>query len=235
MTAVVGGSGAGKSTLLYLLARLYDPTAGEIRVDGVPLPELDLAAWRSRLAFAGQDLELMGDTVRANIAFGRSGATLDEIVAAARQGDAHGFISELPQGYDTRIGERGLRLSAGQRQRIGLARALVRKPEILILDEATNALDSLSERVIQHALEQLAGNLTMIVVAHRLSTIRLANHVIVLDEGRLVEQGPPDTLLRANRGFAHLWHLQLNAFGDNANLTECDEPSDSARISPQDA
>ena len=192
-TAIVGDLGAGKSTMVSLLCRLYVPTAGSIRVDGVPLQELDLTAWRRRIAFAGQDVELMDETVLDNIAYGRPGADRVAVVMAAREADAHGFITSLPQGYDTLVGERGLGLSAGQRQRIGLARALIREPDILILDEATNALDSVSENAIQGALERLAGRLTMIVIAHRLSTIRHADHVIVLSQGRLVEQGRPSS------------------------------------------
>jgi ATP-binding cassette, subfamily B, bacterial MsbA len=214
VTAIVGGSGAGKSTLVALLCRLYDPVEGEILVDGVPLSSLDLAAWRGRIALAGQDVDLMGDTILENIAYGQPDADYDAIVAAARLARADDFIMSLPDGLHTPVGERGLRLSVGQRQRIGLARALLRAPDILILDEATNALDSLSEQAFQGTLERLAGRLTMIVIAHRLSTTRLADRVIVLDKGRLVEQGRPSELLGADSMFARFWHLQVGAFGE---------------------
>jgi ATP-binding cassette, subfamily B, bacterial MsbA len=157
VVALIGGSGAGKSTLVNLLCRLYDPQAGEIRVDGVPLAELDLAAWRARIGFAGQDAELMSDTVAENIAYGCPGADMGAIERAARQAHADGFIAALPEGYATRVGPRGLALSSGQRQRIALARALLRAPDLLILDEATNALDGLSEQAIGETIEELRG------------------------------------------------------------------------------
>ena len=219
ITAIVGGSGAGKSTLVSLLCRLYDPDQGRILVDGVPLPELELAAWRGRIAFAGQDVDLMGETIYENIVYGRPWADRADVIAAAQQADAHDFIMSLPETYDTQVGERGLRLSSGQRQRVGLARALVRNPEILILDEATNALDSLSEEAIQNALERFSGQLTMVVIAHRLSTIRHAHHVVVLKEGRLIEQGPPDQLLRGNGVFSRLWEMQAFAFDEAKRVT----------------
>jgi ATP-binding cassette, subfamily B, bacterial MsbA len=206
--AIVGGSGAGKSTIINLLYRFYDPAAGRILVDGVPLPELDLAAWRRRLALAGQDAELMSGSVAENIAYARPDASQDAIVAAAEQADAHAFVMRLPAQYRTQIGSRGLDLSGGQRQRIGLARALLRDPEILILDEATNALDSLSEEAIQATIARLAGRATVLVVAHRLSTIRSADHVLVLQDGRLVEQGRPGELLAQRGTFARLYDQQ---------------------------
>jgi subfamily B ATP-binding cassette protein MsbA len=206
--AIVGGSGAGKSTIIHLLCRLYDPTEGEITVDGLPLQALDLAAWRGRITIAGQDAELMSGSVHENIAYGRPGANRAAVVAAARQADAHAFIETLPKGYDTRVGARGLTLSGGQRQRIGLARALLCQPDVLILDEATNALDGLSELAIQETLERLAGQLTIIIVAHRLSTIRNADRVIVLKDGHVVEQGRLHELLSDQRGtFARLHHM----------------------------
>ena len=210
-TAVVGPSGAGKSTLVKLLLRLYAPTEGRLLADGVPLGELDLAAWRARVAFVGQDVYLFNASVRDNIAYGRPGATDAEVEAAARLADADTFIGALPEGYATVVGDRGVRLSGGQRQRITLARALVRDPDLLILDEATNALDSQSERLIQTALDRFARGRTVVVIAHRLATVERADHVVVLDGGRVAETGTPAEL-RAHGGlFAHLHRLQAMA------------------------
>jgi ATP-binding cassette, subfamily B, bacterial MsbA len=213
-TAIVGSSGAGKSTIINLLCRLYDPGVGEILVDGCPLREFDVASWRARLAIAGQGAELMTGTVRENIAYGCPDADDAAIAAAARRADIHEFISTLPRGYDSEIGTRGLALSGGQQQRIALARALLRNPAILILDEATNALDSVSEAAISRAIDRMAGQVTMIVIAHRLSTIRHADQVIVLDRGRVIEQGPPESLLRAKGLFSRLYELQVGAVAD---------------------
>lgn len=207
-TAIVGPSGAGKSTLIQLLCRLYDPTEGEIRVGGTPLREYELRQWRDRVAVAGQDAHLFNTTVRENIGYGRLGATDEEIVAAAEQAHADHFIRELPDGYDTAVGDTGARLSGGQRQRIALARAFLRKPEILILDEATNALDGLSEQVIQDAVESFGEDGTVVIVAHRYSTIRSADQVIVIEGGRVVEQGPLRTLLDRGGLFSKLYQLQ---------------------------
>lgn len=206
--AIVGPSGAGKSTLRDLICRLYDPTGGEIRIDGLHLPDLDLASWRSGLAVAGQDLDLLPGTVRDNIAFGTPSADDRAIEAAAREADAHEFIVAIPGGYQAFVGDRGLRLSGGQRQRIGLARALLRRPQVLILDEATNALDSLSESAIQNTLLAHKGKFTMVIIAHRLSTVRGADHVVVLADGRVAEQGPPGELAVTGTMFAHLHKLQ---------------------------
>ena len=202
--AVVGPSGAGKSTLVNLLCRLYDPAVGRILIDGVALTEFEPTSWRRRIALAGQGAELMSGTIRDNIAFGRFDATDAEIVAAARQARAHEFIEALPAGYATAVGPRGTRLSGGQAQRIGLARALLRAPDLLILDEATNALDNPTELAIQQTLEALSGQVTMVVVAHRFSTLRNADRVIVLADGRVVEEGRPSELMRARGAFADL-------------------------------
>jgi subfamily B ATP-binding cassette protein MsbA len=207
-TALVGPSGAGKTTLINLILRLYEVTTGEIYVDDHPLWTLDLTSWRSRIALVSQDVYMFNTTVRENIAYGCPGVTADEVVAAAQQADAHAFISQLPRGYDTKVGDRGVRLSGGQRQRITLARAIVRNPELLILDEATNALDSISEHLIQQALDTLSRDRTVVVIAHRLSTIERADHIIVLEEGRVREEGDLPHLLKLDGLFARLHHLQ---------------------------
>lgn len=208
VTALVGPSGAGKSTLVKLLFRFYDPSSGSVSVDGRPLPELDVASWRARLALVSQDVHLFNTTVRSNIAYGRPDATRAEVEEAARQADAHDFIMRLPQGYETDVGDRGVRLSGGQQQRITLARAIVRDPEILILDEATNSLDSLSERIIQDALDLLSEDRTVVMIAHRFSTIEQADHIVVLDDGRVSEQGSREELLARDGLFRRLHDLQ---------------------------
>ncbi|MGJ3245103.1 MAG: ABC transporter ATP-binding protein [Elainellaceae cyanobacterium] len=207
-TAFVGPSGAGKSTLINLICRFYDPTEGEIQVDDRPLHTLDLTSWRSRIAIVSQDVYMFSTSVRDNIAYGRLEATDSEIEEAAKLANAHDFICELPNGYDTKVGDRGLRLSGGQRQRIALARAIIRDPDILVLDEATNALDSISENLIQEALNTLSQNRTVIVIAHRLSTIEQADQIIVLQAGRVVEQGNLNQLLSLDGLFAQLYQLQ---------------------------
>jgi subfamily B ATP-binding cassette protein MsbA len=207
-TAFVGPSGAGKSTLIGLLCRFYDVTEGEIYVDGCPLRQLNLDSLRSRIAIVSQDIHMFSATIRENIAYGRLEATEDEIIAAAKLANADEFISQFPYGYETKVGDRGIRLSGGQRQRIALARAIVRNPEILILDEATNALDTISENLIQEALNTLSENRTVIVIAHRLSTIEQADQIIVLEEGRVIEQGNLQHLLKLDGLFAKLYHLQ---------------------------
>lgn len=207
-TALVGPSGAGKSTLIGLICRLYEVSEGEIYVDGCSLRSLNLSDWRNQIAIVSQDVYIFNATVQENIAYGRLDATKDEIVAAAKLANAHEFITQLPQEYDTKVGDRGLRLSGGQRQRIALARAIIRNPEILILDEATNALDSISEQLIQEALNTLSQNRTVIVIAHRLSTIEQADQIIVLQEGRVIEQGTLQHLLRLDGLFAQMYKLQ---------------------------
>ena len=207
-TAIVGPSGAGKSTLIGLICRFYDATSGEIYVDDYPIQELKLDDWRHQIAIVSQDVHMFSTTVLENIAYGRLDATEKEIIAAAKLANAHNFITQLPQGYDTKVGDRGIRLSGGQKQRIALARAIVRDPQILILDEATNALDSISEHLIQEALNTLSQNRTVIVIAHRLSTIEQADQIIVLNEGRVTEQGNLKQLLKLNGLFARLYNLQ---------------------------
>ncbi|MCE0484375.1 MAG: ABC transporter ATP-binding protein/permease [Methylacidiphilales bacterium] len=192
---LAGESGSGKSSLINLLFRFYDPTSGHIEIDGVSIDTLRLADLRFHLALVSQDILLFNTTVAENIAFGKNGATREEIITAAREAHAHDFIEALPNGYDTPLGERGLRLSGGQRQRIAIARAFIRNAPILVLDEATASLDSQSEAEVQKAIDHLAENRTVVCVAHRLSTLRAMDQIIVLQKGRITEQGGFDELL----------------------------------------
>lgn len=205
--ALVGRSGAGKSTLINLLLGLHRPQQGTILVDGQDLASLDPAAWRGRVALAGQGADLVSGTVAANIAYGRPGATEAEIRAAARAAAAESFILGLREDYAYEVGARGQRLSGGQQQRIGLARALIRRPEILILDEATNALDGLTARDVREALSKLPEDVTVIIVAHHLASIAGADRVLVLEEGRLIQEGTPADLLEHPGTFASLYGL----------------------------
>ncbi|UEM06411.1 ABC transporter ATP-binding protein/permease [Skermanella rosea] len=206
--ALVGPSGAGKSTLLNLIPRFYDVTGGAVRIGGVDVRDVTLASLRSQIALVSQEVALFDDTIRANIAYGRIGATEEEVVAAARAAAAHDFILGLPDGYDTLVGEFGVKLSGGQRQRISIARAMLRNAPILLLDEATSALDTESERAVQGALKALQEGRTTLVVAHRLSTIVDADRVYVIDEGRVAETGTHAELLRRGGIYARLWGLQ---------------------------
>ncbi len=193
--AVVGGSGAGKTTLVDLIPRFYDPVGGAVRIDGTDLRDLALGSLRSRIGIVGQHTILFHDTVHNNIAYGVPDAPREKVEEAARRANAHGFVSRLPRGYDTVVGEQGLTLSGGERQRLAIARALLKDAPILILDEATSALDSESERVVQEALETLMRGRTTFVIAHRLSTVRNADTILVLEEGRIVESGRHEELL----------------------------------------
>ena len=206
VVALVGPSGAGKSTLVDLIPRFYEPTSGRILLDGTDTREFKLDSLRSLTGVVSQDTVLFNDTVLRNIAYGAAGLkSKDEVIAAAKDANAHDFIVELPQGYDTILGERGTRLSGGQRQRLAIARALLSDPPILILDEATSALDTESERLVQQALERLLEGRTVFVIAHRLSTIAHANQILVLDRGRVVERGTHADLLK-NQGMYHRLH-----------------------------
>jgi subfamily B ATP-binding cassette protein MsbA len=208
MLAIVGPSGAGKSTLLDLLLRFHEPQHGTIWIDGAPLQEIEPKSWRSSIAVVSQDPYIFDDTIRANILYGRLDASDVELAKAAQLVRADEFIRELPRGYDTVVGERGTQISGGQRQRIALARALIRDPAILILDEATNALDTATEDAIGEALKGFAQTHAVIVVAHKLTMIHKAHHVVVLDGGRVVQQGNPRTLLSGDGYFAHMFRLQ---------------------------
>jgi subfamily B ATP-binding cassette protein MsbA len=199
-TAIVGPSGSGKTTLVSLLCRFRDPFSGEILAAGEPLSSMDLDDWRSCISWAGQDSYLFGATVRENIRYGNLAASDAEVIDAAIVADADAFIRQLPEGYNTKIGNSGVSLSGGQTQRLALARAFLRKPPILILDEATSALDSISEDFIQHYLRHTGRSQTVIVISHRLSTVKYADHIVVLNKGRVTEQGSPQELF-ARRGF----------------------------------
>lgn len=211
MLALVGSSGAGKSSIADLLTGLYDPTAGQICIDDIPLDQLDLASWQQRLGVVSQDTFLFNATIAENIAFGTPSATCAQIEVACQAAQAAGFIETLPHGYDTVVGERGYRLSGGQRQRLSLARAILRDPELLILDEATSALDTQSERLVQEAIERFERNHTVLVIAHRLSTIVRADQILVLQGGRIVEQGNHATLLNQRGIYCNLWDQQTQA------------------------
>ncbi|QJE73263.1 ABC transporter ATP-binding protein [Aerophototrophica crusticola] len=208
VTAVVGPSGAGKSTVAGLLCRFFDPQDGTILVDGTPLPALDLRAWRRRIGVVAQDVVLFSGTVHDNIAYGRPDATRAEVEQAARMAQADGFIAALPQGFDTPLGDRAMRLSGGQRQRIALARAMLCQPDVLLLDEATAALDSRAEHLVREALETFRQGRTVLVITHRLDSLALADHIVVLDQGRVVEQGAYATLLARRGLFAQLHAYQ---------------------------
>jgi ATP-binding cassette, subfamily B, bacterial MsbA len=211
VTALVGPSGAGKTTLVDLLGRFYEPTHGRILLDGADLGTFAMASLREQLGIVSQETVLFHDTVRANIAYGLDESVSDAAIQrAAEAAHAHEFIDRLPQGYDTVVGERGMQLSGGQRQRIAIARALLRDPPILILDEATSALDSESERWVQAAIERLLAGRTVFVIAHRLATIQRADQILVMENGRIVEEGPHEALLARGGLYGHLHTLQFS-------------------------
>ncbi|WP_080831838.1 ABC transporter ATP-binding protein [Cohnella massiliensis] len=209
MTALVGSSGAGKTTLAHLLARFYDPQGGEIAIDGYRLADVRIRSLRDQIGIVSQDVMLLNGTVRENIAYGKPGATDAEVEAAARSAAAHEFVAALPDGYESQIGERGVKLSGGQKQRLSIARALLRDPRLIILDEATSALDTESEQQIQEALSRLLAGRTSIVIAHRLSTIQRADRIVVLEAGAIVESGTHESLLRLNGRYRQLHDLQF--------------------------
>ena len=216
--ALVGGSGAGKSTFADLLPRFYDPTSGCITIDGIDLREFDITSLRKKTGIVSQTTHLFNDTVKNNIIYASPDATEDEIIEAVRQANAYDFIMDLPKQWDTQIGDRGVMLSGGQRQRLAIARALLQDPEILILDEATSALDTVSERLVQKAIDQLSRDRTVLVIAHRLSTIQNADQIAVLDQGKLVEIGTHSELLEKESGYyRHLYYVQ---FGSQSEADE---------------
>jgi ATP-binding cassette subfamily B protein len=206
--AVVGPSGSGKSTLARLLYRFYDVQAGCIRIGGEDIREVTQASVRQAIGIVPQDTVLFNDTVAYNIAYGRPGAGQDEVETAARAAHIHDFIAGTPEGYQTRVGERGLKLSGGEKQRVAIARTLLKNPPILIFDEATSALDSANERAIQAELQSVARNKTTLVIAHRLSTVVDAHEILVMDAGRIVERGNHAELLARGGRYAGMWALQ---------------------------
>ena len=211
--AIVGPSGAGKSTIANLLPRFYDVTGGSIRIDGMDIREATFTSLRENIGLVPQDTMLFNASVRDNILYGRLDATDEEVLAAAKAANAIEFIEKLPQGFDTMVGERGNSLSGGQRQRIAIARAILKNPSILILDEATSALDTESEKIVQEALERLMKGRTALVIAHRLSTVQHADHIVVLQQGSVVEEGTHDELLALQGLYSHLYTVQFSAKG----------------------
>jgi ABC-type multidrug transport system fused ATPase/permease subunit len=209
-TAIVGPSGAGKSTLFSLILGFNEPNSGKLLLDGTDAREISLDCLRSQIAIVPQEVMLFGGTISENIAYGKEGATQAEIESAAALANAHDFITELPEGYATLVGPRGTKLSGGQRQRIAIARAVLADPKILLLDEATSALDSESERLVNEALERLMQGRTSLVIAHRLSTVRHADQILVLSKGKIVEQGTHEVLLSANGTYRFLAETQLS-------------------------
>ncbi|HLH75042.1 MAG TPA: ATP-binding cassette domain-containing protein, partial [Chloroflexota bacterium] len=211
LAALVGPSGAGKTTITYLLPRLYDPTKGRILIDGHDIRSVTLQSLSEQIGMVTQETYLFHDTIRENLLYARPGASFEDIVAACQAANIHDFISELPHGYETIVGERGYRLSGGEKQRVAIARVILKNPKILVLDEATSHLDSHSEALIQAALVRVMKGRTSLVIAHRLSTILAADVILVLDRGRLVEHGTHTELLAHDGLYASLYHTQFNS------------------------
>jgi ATP-binding cassette subfamily B protein/subfamily B ATP-binding cassette protein MsbA len=212
MIALVGPTGAGKSTLVNLLPAFYEPTAGRVTIDGEDIGGVSLESLRSQISVVSQEAFLFNGTVRENILYGKLDATDTELVAAARAANCHDFISRLPEGYDSRVGERGVKLSVGEKQRVSIARALLKNAPILILDEATASVDTATERLIQEALERLMADRTSFVIAHRLSTIREADQILVLRQGEIIERGTHGELIDLNGLYSRLARIQNTTF-----------------------
>ena len=208
VAAFVGPSGSGKTTIIHLLLRFFDPVSGRVEVDGHDMLDLDTKDLRAHMGLVTQDTILFDDSVYKNITIGMPGATMDEVIDAAKAADAHAFIAAMPQGYDTVLGERGVKLSGGQRQRLAIARAIIKKPKILLLDEATSNLDTASEQAVQGAIERILGGRTVIMVAHRLSTVKNADKIFVLKKGELAETGTHEELLKLGGVYKSLYEAQ---------------------------
>ncbi len=206
--AIMGPNGSGKSTLSRLLFRFYDVQSGAVKVSGTDIRRLTQASLRAAIGIVPQDTVLFNDTIYYNIQYGRPEASREDVIAAAQAAHIHDFVESLPDGYDTRVGERGLKLSGGEKQRVAIARALLKNPPILIFDEATSALDSQSEKAIQAELERISVGRTTLVIAHRLSTVMNADEILVLDQGRIVERGTHRALLDRGGAYAQMWALQ---------------------------
>jgi ATP-binding cassette, subfamily B, bacterial MsbA len=220
VTALVGPSGGGKTSILDMIIRLYDPTSGKITIDGVALTKFDLMSWRNALGVVSQDTNVFNDTVEENIRFGNELATNDDIIKVSKLASAHDFIMNLKEKYQTKLGERGYKLSGGELQRICLARALLNNPQILILDEATSSLDSKTEKAIQSTLEQYSKDRTVLIIAHRLSTILYADQILYIENGKMLELGTHRELLGKNGKYAHLWQLQSKAIHEPEHAAE---------------
>jgi ABC-type transport system involved in Fe-S cluster assembly fused permease/ATPase subunit len=219
-TAVVGATGSGKSTLARLLFRFYEIQSGRITIAGQDIREVTQNSLRAAIGIVPQDTVLFNDSIGYNIGYGRPGATQGEIEAAARSAHIHEFIARLPDGYQTRVGERGLKLSGGEKQRVAIARTLLKQPAILVFDEATSALDSNTERAIQAELEDIARGRTALVIAHRLSTIVGADQILVMDQGRIVERGSHYELLVLDGAYARLWEMQSREQGEQPDVAQ---------------
>jgi ATP-binding cassette subfamily B protein len=230
--AIVGPSGAGKSTLSRLLFRLYDVTEGRILIDGQDIRDVTQVSLRAAIGMVPQDTVLFNDTIRYNIRYGRWNATDEEVEAAARTAQIDHFIRMSPKGYETEVGERGLKLSGGEKQRVAIARTILKAPPILVLDEATSALDSHTEHEIQEALDRVSRNRTSLVIAHRLSTIVAADEIIVLDQGRIAERGTHSELLAANGLYASMWNRQREAEAAREKLALIGDDDDAPNRAP---
>jgi ATP-binding cassette subfamily B protein len=230
--AIVGPSGAGKSTISRLLFRFYEPQAGRILVDGQPIADVQQVSLRAAIGMVPQDTVLFNDTIEYNIRYGRPGATMEEVEEAARLAQIDRFIRTLPEGYATSVGERGLKLSGGEKQRVAIARTILKAPPILVLDEATSALDSFTEKEIQDALDRVSEGRTTLVIAHRLSTVVNADEIIVLDKGVIVERGHHRDLLEAGGVYAAMWNRQREVDEAKATLRRAtEEEGESVRVS----